>query len=193
MFNQKANRIMKTKKILLTATMMLFGVGAFAQSNDPLKGDVNGDGVVDMADVSFILNIIREKAKQTQPETEYYIYCAKTPPTAEMNPKDYAQPLPESGRLSIGWYSLGTTLPSTIHGKSFHDDNGSDDDEWYVALPTEGYYRGTATDFRGASYPDQIGTIFYDGVSYTIFGDSGSRTRYSVWMATLKVTDITGR
>ena len=44
---------MKTKtKFLLAALVMLFSIGAKAQSGStPIKGDVNGDGVVDVADI----------------------------------------------------------------------------------------------------------------------------------------------
>ena len=45
---------MKTKKFfLLLAAVLLGSVSAMAQSgnNNPLKGDVNEDGVVDVADV----------------------------------------------------------------------------------------------------------------------------------------------
>ena len=51
---------MKTKKFLLMAAMLLTNVCTFAQSenNEPLKGDVNGDGVVDISDVVQLVNII---------------------------------------------------------------------------------------------------------------------------------------
>ena len=48
---------MKTKfTIMLTAFLMLFCVGAHAQSS--LKGDVNGDGVVNEADIKEVVKII---------------------------------------------------------------------------------------------------------------------------------------
>ena len=48
------------KSIFLTfAAMLLVSVSAFAQSGEtPLKGDVNEDGVVDVADINAIISII---------------------------------------------------------------------------------------------------------------------------------------
>jgi len=48
------------KRIILTiAAMLLLCVGAFAQSSTPLKGDVNGDGKVDVADITAIIQIMK--------------------------------------------------------------------------------------------------------------------------------------
>lgn len=180
---------MKTKKLFLMAAMLLMSVCTNAQSETPLKGDVNEDGMVDMADVSFILNIIREKAKQNQPETEYFIYAAQTPPSAEQNPKDNVLQHTGSGRQAPGWYSLGTTIPSTIM-RSFTSDDRVD---WYVAVPTDGYYRDTAGDYRGAGFYEQVETLFYDGVPYTVFKTNNEGKSITVMLASLKVTDIVGR
>ena len=50
---------MKTMKLLLfLAVMMLPGVNASAQTSNSLRGDANGDGVVNAADIVEIVNII---------------------------------------------------------------------------------------------------------------------------------------
>lgn len=49
---------MRTKKLFLMTAMLLMSVGAFAQSGNSLKGDVNEDGKVDVADILEIVNII---------------------------------------------------------------------------------------------------------------------------------------
>ena len=73
---------MKTKKLFLMAAMLLMSVCAFAQSNsEPLKGDVNGDGKVDVADIVAILKIMKE-ANGTTSETKYYLYVGTTKPTS---------------------------------------------------------------------------------------------------------------
>ena len=41
--------------------MLLVSVSAFAQSKTPLKGDVNEDGVVDVADITAIIAIRSEE------------------------------------------------------------------------------------------------------------------------------------
>ena len=73
---------MKTKKLFLMVAMLLMGVCTFAQSNsEPLKGDVNGDGKVDVADIVAILKIMKE-ASGTTGETKYYLYVGTTKPTS---------------------------------------------------------------------------------------------------------------
>ena len=73
---------MKTKKILLTAAMLLMSVCSFAQdNNNPLVGDVNEDGKVDIADVVAILNIMKE-AGGTAGDSKYYFYVGTTKPTS---------------------------------------------------------------------------------------------------------------
>lgn len=54
------------------ATMLLMSVCSFAQnSNTPLKGDVNGDGKVDVADIVAILKIMKD-AGVTQYTVTYH-------------------------------------------------------------------------------------------------------------------------
>ena len=49
---------MKTRFFFLFLTAMLLSIGAFAQSNEPLRGDVNGDGEIDIADAVCVVNYI---------------------------------------------------------------------------------------------------------------------------------------
>ncbi len=57
--------------------MLLMSVSTFAQSNETLlRGDVNGDGVVDVADITAVIGII----KNVQ---EHYFYLGTVKPTAE--------------------------------------------------------------------------------------------------------------
>ncbi len=63
---------MKTKKfIMLLAVVLLSGASAFAQSgNETLKGDVNEDGVVDVADINAIIEIMKA---EEQAVDKYYL------------------------------------------------------------------------------------------------------------------------
>ena len=64
------------------AAMLLMSVsGAFAQSgnNEPLKGDVNEDGTVDVADIAAVIAIIKNNA---QPPTTYYFSVGTTEVTS---------------------------------------------------------------------------------------------------------------
>ena len=79
---------MKTKIFALFAAMMLLvGTTAMAQSGDTktsktteteLKGDVNNDGVVDVADIAAVIAVMHE---QGTVETQYYWYAGWTEPT----------------------------------------------------------------------------------------------------------------
>ena len=78
---------MKTKNFFLMAAMLLMSVCTFAQNNNtPLKGDVNGDGKVDMADVTALIDIIlgRSGTEPVNPPEEptYYWYVGTTKPTS---------------------------------------------------------------------------------------------------------------
>ena len=83
---------MKTKiTILLTALLMLVGISVNAQvknqtpkraeTTTPIKGDVNEDGVVDVADINAIIEIMKNGGG-TSGETKYYWYVGTTKPTA---------------------------------------------------------------------------------------------------------------
>lgn len=63
---------MKTKTIFMLAAMLLMSIGAFAQNNEPLEGDVNKDGKVDVADIVKVIDIMAA-GEQPQP-TVYYWY-----------------------------------------------------------------------------------------------------------------------
>ncbi len=59
------------------AAMLLVNIGAFTQSGATLKGDVNGDGRVDVEDVTSLVDIILSG------KTYGYFYFGTTQPTAD--------------------------------------------------------------------------------------------------------------
>ena len=73
---------MKTRFFLLLVAVLLGSVSVFAQSgnNAPLKGDVNEDGTVDVADITAIINIMKDGGG-TVSEGNYF-YFGTTEPTA---------------------------------------------------------------------------------------------------------------
>ena len=70
---------MKTKKLFFFAAMLLMSVCGFAQSGggDPIPGDVNEDGVVDVGDIVAVIDIIQSNTPIT-----YYWYVGTTKPTS---------------------------------------------------------------------------------------------------------------
>lgn len=75
---------MRTKCFFMClAAMLLMSVCAFAQSgNQPLKGDVNEDGKVDVSDIVAVVNIILNGGSTPQPAVTYYFSVGTTAPTA---------------------------------------------------------------------------------------------------------------
>ena len=66
---------MKTKKFfMLLAAVLLMSVSAMAQSSEPVRGDLNGDGEVGMPDVMFLVNKILNGKFPEEGETTYYWY-----------------------------------------------------------------------------------------------------------------------
>ena len=79
---------MKIKIFALMATMLLLmGTTAIAQSNNTkkettersTKGDVNGDGVVDVADIAAVIAVMHEQGTIKQ---KYYYYVGQTIPSS---------------------------------------------------------------------------------------------------------------
>jgi len=69
---------MKTKKLFLLAAMLLMSVCSFAQNNNtPLKGDVNEDGKVDVADIAAVINIMKNGGGTTDGNLYFYVGTEK--------------------------------------------------------------------------------------------------------------------
>lgn len=122
---------MKTKKFLmLLAAVLLSCSSAFAQSsnNEPLKGDVNGDGTVDVADLTAIIKIMKD-AGGAVGEKMYYWY-AGTKQVEASNFTDIANRIPESeipqtGSVSATGQYIYLVMPETYHVESLVGANGS--------------------------------------------------------------------
>ena len=75
---------MKQNFFMLLAAVLLSSASAFAQSenNESIKGDVNGDGRVDIVDVTTVIDIYLNTVPDTLQTTTYYFYVGTTKPTS---------------------------------------------------------------------------------------------------------------
>ena len=150
---------MKAKIVfLLTAFMMLFSVSANAQSGGtPIKGDVNEDGVVDIADINAIIDIMKNGGG-TGGETKYYWYVGVIPPTDPNNPDE------NTGNNK--WTYLSST-PSQIFVET---DMQIPVAIWYIAIPHSYGFQAYET---SGSYPDEASftksQITINNIQYDLF------------------------
>lgn len=107
---------MKTKIFALFAAMMLLvGTTAMAQSGDTktteteIKGDVNSDGIVDVADIAAVIAVMHE---QGTVETQYYWYAGWTEPT-EANIGEIINETYPASKTSTTMNPAGKTANST--------------------------------------------------------------------------------
>lgn len=118
------------KKILslLAAFFMLFGTSAMAQVDSTLEGDVNGDGVVDIADITAVIAIIKQNAEANP---TYYWYVGNTSPEGMTPPS-----VGNANSTLCQWTSLGSSLPTNSIKVYKADEVNYDDHTWYIAAPT---------------------------------------------------------
>ncbi len=125
---------MNTKKLfMLLAAVLLGTVSAFAQSgnNNPLKGDVNEDGTVDVADIVDVIKILKDGGGAVG-EKMCYWYAGTNSGNAVTadNFTDVASRIPESeipetGSVSANGQYIYFVMPETRHVESITYADGS--------------------------------------------------------------------
>ena len=155
------------KKIfMLLAAVLLSSANLFAQSNEPLKGDVNEDGVVDVADVVAVIDIIAKS--QNDSETTYYWYVGQTDPST-MSSIDPVV----NDNSSSGWREIGTTLPNYSSSNKLWDgsriETGDSKTTNYVALPNSTLFMYDAAGNISSAAWTAVGTKEIEGVTYYIY------------------------
>ena len=172
---------MKTRLMfLLLAAVLLGSVSVNAQSKKapkkaesetPLKGDVNGDGKVDVADIVAILKIMKDGGGVSE-GTKYYWYAGQTDPSTMTS----ISPIVTDYNSGGGWYYLGTTLPTSIDQLIKGGQNGH---VWYVAVPVDSHLvPGSSADPDTSVTTGSIKT--FGTVDYQIYIYEGvTGTRYS--------------
>ena len=117
---------MKQKLLLMLAALMLMGTSAMAQS-ETLKGDVNGDGAVDVADIAAVIQIMKDNGDI---ETKYYWYVGQE------NPASVDESNLKTATNEAGWHLIG---PSTDgFTMTFNNSNLIEFDEkkqYYLVIP----------------------------------------------------------
>ena len=119
---------MKQKLLMMLAALMLMGTSAMAQS-ETLKGDVNGDGAVDVADIAAVIQIMKDNGDI---ETKYYWYAGWTIPTAENIATIVNEANGKAGQYigtSLGTYSKTNPLAMIEYFDESKYDN------YYVVVP----------------------------------------------------------
>ncbi len=173
------------KRFLMTfAAMLLVSVGAFAQSSEtPLKGDVNEDGVVDVADINAIIAIMKNGGG-TGESTTYYWYVGHENPMKMTS----ITPLPSNDASEgAGWRTIGTTLPTYSKSNplwisSNYISTATSKSTMYVALPSDEIK--SRNDINGADVTGDgwtIGTTkkTLNGVQYTIWTSINNKKSFS--------------
>ena len=160
---------MKTKKFfMLLAAVLLSSASAMAQSgnNEPLKGDVNGDGVVDVADIAAVIAIIKNNAAS---QTVYYWYVGTTEPTSS------------SDQSSEGWTRLSEKPANGI--KIFKDSPDGSDVQWYLAAPADWNYVTTFNGYQVGGWTKT--TISINGVLYNVWAAQALTHTVNVTLANI--------
>ena len=151
---------MKTKLIItLTALLMLVGINVQAQVSGQtttraesieLEGDLNHDGKVNVADVTYLVDLIMK-----QSTSGYYWYFG----VGNLTTNDG----PNSGNIytydnpGLGWYELDTSVNSFTTPTDKLNNNKL---PWIIALPV-------ASGFNDAQ--DALGSILNDGLWHTSY------------------------
>jgi len=161
---------MKTKKLFLMVAMLLMGVGAFAQNGNSQKGDVNGDGIVDVADIVAIIEIIKNggQGEEQQAREGYYWYAGQDHPSTNN------KIVPDTDLESPGWRFTGTTLDADYEFNTTDNniaDNPTRRATWYIALPVNSQYYlwdDQHTEILN-SYYETNETLIFHNVNYNIY------------------------
>ena len=171
---------MKTRLFTFIAVLLL-SVSAFAQSNGMLKGDLNEDGKVDIADLTMLVNII---LNNQAPQQTYYWYVGQTAPISSDN-------ITSVTGANTGWHEIGTSIGSYTFASPLYNSESnpitsspSVNTNWYVAVPSIsslGVYdsvdRNEVT--NGNWTTEQQITV--KGITYNVYKSVGTYRNFNVW------------
>lgn len=155
---------MKTKFFFFLAMLLMSSVGAFAQSetNTPLEGDLNHDGKVDAADITYLVNIILKKTNE--PVEGDFWYFGNDIDNAGA-PGD--GPIYDSSDESFGWHYLDTSVDRIAIP---YMDMSPDRKHIHYAMPVaSGFNDIVNANNTSQLYGFNISTQIINGVEYNIY------------------------
>lgn len=163
---------MKQKILMLLAVVLLSSASAFAQSgnSEPLKGDVNGDGMVDVADIAAIIDIMANGGGTVDGKQYWYL--------------GVSDPSTFTTIGQIGDSNFDQWKEKSSPKNSISDDTNFDLHMWYLAVPSSwnaipyDYTGGAST--VGADWKATTTTKNIGGVEYTIWTAIGPTTDMNV-------------
>jgi hypothetical protein len=167
---------MKQKIFFVLAALMLMGTSAMAQS-ETLKGDVNGDGVVDVADIAAVIQIMKNNGDI---ETKYYWYVGQENPASMTS----ISPIVDDN-TSPGWRLIGTEIPTYTANKVLWDGQVNEivfddynDVTAYLALPNNIIKLRDGLGNDVTSELESLGTKNIGGVNYYIYKNKLGSSNY---------------
>ena len=172
------------KHLFAVCLLLLVATTATAQSQSnntqtkavsATKADVNGDGVVNEADIAEIIAIIKENN-----DVKYYWYVGQTNPASMTDISPIV-----NDNTSPGWRLIGTSIPTYSASNKLWDGvtNGitfNARDIYYYAVPSSNI---KIYDDTGASVMEVFTTseVTIGGVKYYVY-TSDSKARGIAWM-----------
>jgi hypothetical protein len=159
------------------ATMLLLSTSAMAQSND-LKGDVNGDGIVDVADIAAVIAIMKQN---DDGKTKYYWYVGQTNPVSNS--------IITSTVGAEGWRLIDN--PNTVSQSDPLFDTTTSSEEaivgtsrtyWFIALPADKSYKIYDSDYEdqiaAGNFEKQSSAVSFNNVNYTVYKGVGTARKW---------------
>lgn len=177
---------MKTKLFsILTALFVFCSANLFAQTNNDAiaAGDLNDDGVVDVADLNALFKIIDNQGTTTEPV--YYWYVGQTNPSTmtEISPI-------VTDKTSPGWRLIGTELPDySASNKLFEYVEGGEIitgtslAKQYIAIPTESSAcprDGLGNDASTVDIYNKLSDVTISGVTYKVYETVGRMRKHDL-------------
>lgn len=159
------------KRLFMTfAAMLLMSVSAFAQSSDtPLNGDVNGDGKVDVSDITAIITIMKDFFGSSN--QKYYWYVGTEPITSTTIPGDGVVAA-FNASTELGWHKIDDPVTEIHVGEMPRQ---SQNIIWYIAIPyILGITKATSGGLTDGSVTSTTMTLS-DGVLYRVFTTSPAK------------------